>query len=870
MEGTKNSSPKRDRNNGKSDLRKPMEEGQSFAVLSALPTSFAKVPELIYVKDQPSPNWVTFRDLMYEGAIETYKDDALIFKKNDFDPLPTVERPTKAQIEADDTGLVIKEYMSRYQDANKLERESIERRKALFGVLHKAIPKDIWQILSATDNFATDIELKQDTKALWKLLNQLCGTGASSNRTLLELNVKDKFFSMRQKERQSLTEYYEEAKSIIELFTAAGIDPPDSETQVLKFLKGADSKRYGEAVSKIHNEVKFFAAKYPKSLSDANAYLREYKAEQNAPDPIHTAAMQSVYKTVAAAKAKQKANKGGGRGKQGNGEKNTNSQPNPNSHNNCTSEEKPCEKPHESPRVPTTPCKLCENLGFPGELHWQSKCPRHDEAMAILARHASELKSKPANQVHVMSNDSQEDDPYGGLTYYANLKPSYVVKVFEPNPNAPKNPEDDFDVYMDNESAVDLIHNPKLLMNIRELKVPETIIGIGNQTITVRLCGDLRYYGTVLYSAEAGVNVLSFGKSSIDKTRKVGYNNLPDNMFWLLSQGRLFNFKFKNFNFVCNMRTNQPDSPPIAVHTVYSELAEPNDIDSELLIKPAIAKPAIVPIIATVGDKTHNVPLETILDGNFLPTVQENNPSSTEFNPGPLPESITKPPDMSEVTRVDGIGPKDNVVMRNDKLPSASIREPIGHVTKTHDKDCDDAAAAAIAGVDHAQRHRILAAQQLHQLPQEYDRALPQAADPPDPHLVLPPDIYTGALETHTAASINGGGVPAQEGTVSDSGDEDEIATATGETETAAVAPAPTEPHPSRKLTRTRVPLSNNTTTETLTASSLERIQRDISKPRNVMIAERYKHGPHDATKPLQDQLFRALRVQVLEWNVNE
>lgn len=246
MDAKKNTSP--NRRNGKSEVPKPKEP---FAVLAALPPSFAKVPELIYVKDQPSPNWVAFKDLMYEGAIESYKDDALIFKQNDFEALPTVRRPTKAQIDDDPTGLVVKEYLSEFQDNNKLVREIVERRKALFGVLHKAIPQDIYLILSAADDFVSRIELKQDTKALWRLLNQLCGTGASSNRAMLELNVNDKFFAMRQKESQTLDDYYKDAKGIIEMFTSAGIDPPDNERQVLKFLKGADSKRYGEAVSKI-------------------------------------------------------------------------------------------------------------------------------------------------------------------------------------------------------------------------------------------------------------------------------------------------------------------------------------------------------------------------------------------------------------------------------------------------------------------------------------------------------------------------------------------------------------------------------------------------------------------------------------------
>lgn len=614
--------------------------------------------------------------------------------------------------------------------------------------------------------------------------------------------------------------------------------------------------------------MKFFAAKFPKTLADANEFLRDYKIEQNTPHPSHTAAMQSVYKAVADAKAKQKADKqnhgGGGGGKQGTNEKNANSQPSPNSHTNCDSEQKPCEKPHDPPRVPNTPCKMCDSLGFPGEFHWHSKCPLQEEAMAILARHASEIKSKSAHHVHAMTKvaDSEDTDPYGGMTYYANLKASYVVKSVVPKNNAPKLPEDDFDVMVDNQSAVDLFHNPKLLKNIRQLKDPETIIGLGGHTITVRQCGDLRYFGTVLYSAEAGVNVLSFGKSSLNHERKLGYNMLPDNAYWLLSQSRLFTFKMKNLNYVCDMRTNQPDSPHIDVHTVYTVPAEPTKTDSELIIKPAIAEFAIVPL--------EDIPFDTT-----LATVQEDQQSAEG---DPLITSMAKPPDISPTeTFFDNeavpLVHNRKAASQEGEPTSGPTTDPSGDVTETHDKSCDGpAGAAAIAGVNPAQRHRVRAAQQQLQLTHEHDQPLPQAGDLLDPHLALPPITDKGALENHDAANINGDEVPAQECEDSDSDEEDEAVTAPVEAETAVLVPAPAEPPPRRDLTLI------------LTEASPERSMRDVCKPDSVPIMERNKRDTCDGTqvngailtssslkianitKPVQDETFRALRMRVLEW----
>lgn len=155
MESKRNTSPK--------TKGKKFEKGdtESFASKAALPTEFANVPELILRKDQPSPNWSTFKQMMYEGATEKqYGDEALLFMQNDWIDVPMPRRPTKAELDADDTGLLQAEYLQDLKVAKDARTKATERRKSLYGIVRKAIPKDDWNVLIGTPNFHKNIELK--------------------------------------------------------------------------------------------------------------------------------------------------------------------------------------------------------------------------------------------------------------------------------------------------------------------------------------------------------------------------------------------------------------------------------------------------------------------------------------------------------------------------------------------------------------------------------------------------------------------------------------------------------------------------------------------------------------------------------------
>ncbi len=62
----------------------------------------------------------------------------------------------------------------------------------------------------------------------------------------------------------------------------------------------------------------------------------------------------------------------------------------------------------------------------------------------------------------------------------------------------------------DCQSTVNLVHNEKLLTNIRKAKVPLSVSGISGEQLIVTKVGDLGDFGEVYYHPAAKANILCF------------------------------------------------------------------------------------------------------------------------------------------------------------------------------------------------------------------------------------------------------------------------------------------------------------------------------------------------------------------------
>jgi hypothetical protein len=85
-------------------------------------------------------------------------------------------------------------------------------------------------------------------------------------------------------------------------------------------------------------------------------------------------------------------------------------------------------------------------------------------------------------------------------------------------------------ILCDNESTIDVIKNPDLIVNVRRAKRHIELTGIGKEPIKIQLEGELPGYGTVYFHPEVAANILSFHKLT-KRFKSVTYDNKVKDAF---------------------------------------------------------------------------------------------------------------------------------------------------------------------------------------------------------------------------------------------------------------------------------------------------------------------------------------------------
>jgi hypothetical protein len=87
-------------------------------------------------------------------------------------------------------------------------------------------------------------------------------------------------------------------------------------------------------------------------------------------------------------------------------------------------------------------------------------------------------------------------------------------------------------ILCDNESTIDITENPKMLTNLRNLKRPIELTGIGggDGSIKIQQEGDLSGYGKVYFHQDVVANILSFFNLT-KQFRSVRYDNQVKDAF---------------------------------------------------------------------------------------------------------------------------------------------------------------------------------------------------------------------------------------------------------------------------------------------------------------------------------------------------
>jgi hypothetical protein len=85
-------------------------------------------------------------------------------------------------------------------------------------------------------------------------------------------------------------------------------------------------------------------------------------------------------------------------------------------------------------------------------------------------------------------------------------------------------------ILCDNESRIDVVKNKDIIVDIRKMRNPVELSGIGGNAIKIDQEGDLPGYGTVYYNPNVAANILSLHKLT-KRFKSAMYNNTEQDAF---------------------------------------------------------------------------------------------------------------------------------------------------------------------------------------------------------------------------------------------------------------------------------------------------------------------------------------------------
>ena len=483
-----------------------------FLNTEGLPKEFAGVPKLRRnERTRQADNLPEFLNKMYESMSSVIGSIAIVITTSDWPyhepiPVPPLASITLPPEGTDVGGAQAKLYAWRIQDRERMiqDEQKVQGPRA-FGIFIRCIPDYFRVQIEATADYDRDVYRKSDFRELVRRLKRVAGSDpadpiASGYSMRQEYNA-----AIHQGKDETLESYFKRVRDIMD--RCAEVTPipvyiGNAQEIAMDFLGGADPVRYGRNKLDLQNAVKAGTAQWPADLQAAYTRLDEYIV------PIlKESASETVSGSVfATTKSGAKFNQDSGH-KKISGDHSKEKKPNEpkaaKGNNNSNNNRKPLSPPNSSKARPPREYKDCPLCKLHG--HRLLDCPDLKECQAIHS-------SKKAGIALLTQEDPDSDDDIANFAYSVSKQnhSAFMVKSDPTNP-LPKpttvevgvvhvaRPESFTrnQVLLDNQSTVDLFFNPDLLSNIRPIRKPVSIGGIGPGSLIVTQRGIFQDYGPV-------------------------------------------------------------------------------------------------------------------------------------------------------------------------------------------------------------------------------------------------------------------------------------------------------------------------------------------------------------------------------------
>jgi hypothetical protein len=397
--------------------------------------------------------------------------------------------------ENDQFGLLLGEHKAKLVERVKRIQRSDAERPALYHTIFGNMSAESRQRVMQAADWA-DIEKKRDPLRLWLRIKATHLVNDDSMPMVALCDGYLKFWKLQQHSGESIIDFnrrHIEARAALVVLTAnvpnnPGVSKPEIPPPALHaihFVKGLDGARYAHYRAELYNQTKLRGAKFPATLDEA------FNEANN-----HVVVTAQNTTVQSGAYVVQKA---GGTGKNGGKKK---------AKDKAKSEETSRNPDPKNKKVPSKPCHWCHG---PAPYHWTSDCPDKEFYENALSLARTDLANKSNAKAYFTAIQASESA--GGIIVSPGKPGCFVTKV-EYAFKATAKELKDFEVLSDNECAVPIFRNPRLLINIRKAAVPIEFVGINGEGTPLRVDreGELPGFGYVYLSEQAQANVLSWAK----------------------------------------------------------------------------------------------------------------------------------------------------------------------------------------------------------------------------------------------------------------------------------------------------------------------------------------------------------------------